>query len=184
MNIQRNPRSPRITSVRALAPADLALLRQPSARSRLEKLRDSHHIIARCLAAGMSVADTADKVGYNYNRVSMLRSDPAMVELIAKYRDLDTASWLESRDEFHAVATSNMLKAERMIADKIDDAIDANEPLPMRDLLSLTADRADRFGYGKHSTQTNVNVDFASKLEAARRRIDAARLIPQEPIDA
>lgn len=174
---QRNPRSPRVLSVRPLVSADLESLRQPSARTRIAKIRDSHHIIARLIASGLSNAEVAAQVGYNSSRISLLRNDPSVIELIAKYRDLDSTSWLASRDVFHETATSNMIKAERMIADTLDDAIDSDERLPLRTLISLTADRADRFGYGKHTTQTNVNIDFAAKLEAARRRIDQAKLI-------
>lgn len=177
---QRNPKSARILSVRPLETSDLELLRSKSLVPRLQKIRDSHHVVARLLASGLSTSEAAARVGYTATRISVLRSDPAFEDLVAKYRDTDTEAWLKSRDDYYEVATSNMLKAERMIADRIDDAIDSAEPLPLRDLLTLTSDRADRFGYGKRSTQTNINVDFAGKLEAARRRIDQAKLIDAE----
>jgi len=62
-----------------------------------------------------------------------------------------------------------------MISDKIDAAIEADEPLPMRDLIAITSDRADRFGYGKTQRNINLNVDFAAQLEAARKRSSGAR---------
>lgn len=172
---QRHPNSPRIRSVRPMTTADLELLRHPSHRPRLAKIRDSHHIIARSLASGMTVNETAAQTGYTTVRISMLRSDPAMAELIANYRDKDTTQWLKSRDSYYDAATSNMLKAEAMIADTLDDAINSDEKLPLRELLALTSDRADRFGYSKKSTNVNVNVDFAKHLELARRRIDEQR---------
>lgn len=173
MIVQRNPATPRITSVRALTRADLIHLQQPSTRPRLQKLRDSHHVVARLLASGMGVAETAAASGYAANRVSILRSDPAFVELIAKYRAEDTAAWRAARDDFYETIFSNGHKAARMIADQLDDADETDTPLPLNRLLAITADSADRVGYTKKTTNFNVNVDFAAKLEAARSRARA-----------
>jgi hypothetical protein len=41
--------------------------------------------------------------------------------------------------------------------------------------MAISRDAADRTGHGKVQTNMNVNVDFASKLEAARRRSASAR---------
>jgi hypothetical protein len=41
--------------------------------------------------------------------------------------------------------------------------------------MAISRDAADRTGHGKVQTNMNVNVDFASKLEAARRRSAGAR---------
>ena len=54
MNIQRNPRSPVIRDIRPMTRADLESLRQPSARMRIAKLRDQHHIMARLFVSGLS----------------------------------------------------------------------------------------------------------------------------------
>jgi hypothetical protein len=72
----------------------------------------------------------------------------------------------EQIQEFGDLAIANLLKAERMLGDKIDAAEDADEFLPTRDLLGIIADRADRFGYSKHS-QVTVKHDFANALERA-----------------
>jgi hypothetical protein len=76
---------------------------------------------------------------------------------------------------------ANKLKAEVMLGDKLDAAIDGAEVMPTKDLLAISRDAADRTGHGKVQTNMNVNVDFASKLEAARRRSNAAR-IGAEPL--
>jgi transcriptional regulator with XRE-family HTH domain len=171
MRVQRNAASPRVLAVRPLVEADLELLRQPSKRVGLVRpLRDSHHNIARLLASGLKLSDIAQATGFSISRISLLRSDPSMVELIERYRAIATAEWRESIDHFAAQAVSNMVKAERMLADKLDDADAEGTTLPTRELIAIAADRMDRFGYGKKTANLNVNVDFAAKLEAAITR--------------
>lgn len=170
MNTLRHPRSVRVLSVRPMTPADLEGLRRPSNIPRLRQLRDSHHNVARMLASGMKVYEVAARCGYSLKRVSDLQRDPAFIDLVARYRDEVTEVWKESVDDFMTLATANMIKAERQISDRLDEADEKNETLPVRELIAISRDAADRLGYGKKSTTLNLNVDFAAKLEAARRR--------------
>ena len=176
MKAQRNANSPRLLSVREMKEADLELLRQPSKRVGVKSIRDSHHAIARHFASGAQLHVVAELTGYSIGRLSVLRSDPSMKDLIERYRAIITEEWREEQDVLAKYATKNMLKAERMISDKLDEADELGETLPMRELLAITSDRMDRFGYGKKTANLNVNVDFAAKLEAAiarTKRIEA-----------
>ena len=150
--------------------SDLEALRQPSLRTGVAKLRDSHLRMARLFASGLRNYEIAEITGYAYNRVSMLRSDPAMVERVARLREALDADWREEQTTFESVAIRNMTAAERQLSDKLDEADAAGETLPTRELLAITSDRMDRFGYGKKNMNVNVNVDFAAKLEAAISR--------------
>jgi DNA-binding CsgD family transcriptional regulator len=167
---RRRPDPHRVASVRDLTPADLENLRLPSHRIAIKSIRERHHQLARLIAAGLTGREIASRLGMTENRISVLRSDPSIRELIATYRSEVHTSWREHIDAVQEFATSNLLTAERMIADRLEDADITGEPLPMRDLLALTADRMDRFGYGKHATNTNINVDFAKRLEDAIAR--------------
>jgi len=184
MPIPRQKIAPKreVLSIRPIQREDLPRLLKPRDKSASipHKLRESHHTIARLLATGIDYMRVAALTGYSYNRVSQLASAPAMQELIAKYRDSVDQTWIESLDSYYELATRNMLKAERMLADKLEDAEEANEPLPVRDLISISRDAADRFGYGKRTTQTNVNIDFAAELEKriARREGKVVELNP------
>ena len=146
-----------------------------------EKLRDSHHRIARLAAAGLRKFEIVERSGYSYNRVSQLLQAPAMQELIARYRDKVDAAWERSQDEYFALAATNMLKAERQIADRLDKADDENEALPLKDLVAISRDAADRFGYGKKNTTVNLNADFAAELEKAIAR--SGKVIEVAPQD-
>lgn len=154
-----------------LIAADLERLKeQRYAPSTPQKLRDSHHMIARLRASGLRNFQIAERMGYSVVRVTALLSSPAMEELIAQYRVKVDEAFVENTDAFFELATSNMLAAERHIRDQIDQLDEAGELLPVRTALAISRDAADRFGYGKKSQQTNINVDFASALEKAIAR--------------
>lgn len=145
------------------------------------KLRDSHHRVARLAAAGCRKFEIVERTGYSYNRISQLLASPAFVELVAKYRAKVDASFERSQDEFFNLATANMIKAERMIADKLEAADNETIDLPVRDLVAVSRDAADRFGYGKKETRLNINADFAAELEKAIAR--SGKVIQVEPQD-
>lgn len=135
-----------------------------------KRFRDPHHRVARLIAAGLRPYEVAKKSGYSYGRIRTLTADPTFMELVASYRADVQEAFVESVDDYYELATSNMLKAERQLAEKLDEADEQGELLPTRDLIAISRDAADRFGYGKKQTNLNVNVDFAAKLESARQR--------------
>jgi hypothetical protein len=175
MKAQRNPNSPVIRSVRPMVRADLELLRQPSARARIAKLRDSHHIMARLFVSGLTLAEVASETGYSIARVSVLRNSPAMQELIERYRADDHDEWRKHRDGTYEYMHRVRMKAVRLI----EDALDEDEVKP-EFALKVFDSMADRTEYHRKSTKENINIDFAARLEVAIARsakvIDANRL--------
>lgn len=178
-----------VLEVRDLRKADLARLAEPRRAPIVAKLRDSHHHLAKLFASGLRASDVADRVGMSASRVAAIRRSPAFDQLVAEYRDILTEKWAEGVDDYFILAAGNMVRAELQIADRLAEAEEAGETLPVRDLLAISRDAADRFGYGKHTTQTNVNVDFAAQLERAIRRsrpelkvVESAPLAPKAPL--
>ncbi len=160
-----------IGPIRDLTREDLALLRKPRTNvSSPQKLRDSHHRIARLVATGLRLVEIQAQSGYSMTRLSQLMASPAFQELVAHYRKLVTAEFVESQDAYYELATTNMLKAERQLADRLDEADENNEMLPVRELIAISRDAADRFGYSKKETRVNLNLDFAAQLEKAIKR--------------
>lgn len=145
--------------------ADLELLRQPSARSRIQKLRDSHHIMARLFVSGLTNAEVASETGYTIARVSVLRNSPAMEELVAKYRADDHDEWRKHRDGTYEYMHRVRMKAVRLI----EDALDEDEVKP-EFALKVFDSMADRTEYHRKSTKENINIDFAARLEVAIAR--------------
>jgi len=180
MQIQRNPRAAKIISIRPIVEADLEQLRKPSGKVVIARIRDSHHTIARLFASGMKNREVAESVGYSETRISLLRNTPMMDELVEKYRGTETEAWREKRDEYYASIHAAGAKAWRQINEQLDDADENNEPLPIRNLLSIADSSADRIGYNKKSTTVNINVDFAAKLEQAIARSSKVRIIENQ----
>lgn len=155
----------------ALVAADLERLKQPRfVASTPQKLRDSHHMIARLAAAGLRPFEIEQKTTYSRVRIIQLLASPAMEELVAQYRKKVDDTFVESVDKYVELATGNMLAAERHIADRIAELDEQGELLEVRTALAISRDAADRFGYGKKSQVTNLNVDFAAQLERAIAR--------------
>lgn len=160
-----------IVSIRDLTRVDLEVLREKRAGPPLvSRFRDPHHRLARLCALGLRDRQIAEQSGYSIMRLTTLRMDPAFQELVASYRATVDEEFREEVDAYYSMATSNMLKAERQIAEKLDEADENGETLPVNQLIAISRDAADRFGYGKKQTNLNVNVDFAAQLEKAIAR--------------
>lgn len=163
---------PEIIAIRPMTREDVGLLadKRTIVQGAVARFRDPHHRVARLFAAGLRLGEVVERCGYSYNRVHTLSTDPAFQDLIAKYREKVDAEFVRNQDEFYEQATANMRKAEAMLAEKLEAAEEAGEHLPTRDLIAISGDRMDRFGYGKRQTNLNVNADFASLLEKAIAR--------------
>jgi DNA-binding CsgD family transcriptional regulator len=168
-NTRGNPYS--ILAIRPLKESDLPALREKSAPlARLQTLRDSHHQVARLMATGLNNTQIATTLGHSLAALVRYRRDPSMQELVAHYRALVTEEWLEGVDHISSMSVSAIAKGLRTIHDHFDDADERGELVPMSRALSVVSDLMDRFGYGKKSQQTNLNVNYAAELEAAIAR--------------
>lgn len=166
--------------VRALDRADLELLSEEkgSVSTPLKRLSDRHHALARCLASGMAETDAAIACGYVISRVSVLKSDPAFQELLYFYRD---EANLQYRDLHSRLAGISMDAAEEL-QERLEHDMQAdvaNKQISIGQLMEITKLGADRTGHGPQTSNTNlnINVDLASKLEAARKRVEARKFI-------
>lgn len=160
-------RSKPLQGCRELTREDLQRL--PEKRTDLtspQRIRNSHHRIARLAATGLRNSQIAEECGYTSSRVSQLLASPAMQQLVAELQREVTQSFRESVDEFHSLAVANMRQAELQIADLLGEAAEEGaEAIPLRTLDAIASSRMDRFGYSRQQTNLNVNVDFAAQLE-------------------
>jgi len=164
----RPPIRPVIRHVRELTSDDLRSYKQ-GRENPIKRFRDSHLMMARLFASGLRPGQVAEYTGYSISRVSIFHNNPAFQELIAKEREIGTEVWKDQITAYNAMILSNGMKAERKIADKLDDD-DESEQMSIRELVSIARDSADRIGLSKRSVQTNINVDFASMLDRAIAR--------------
>lgn len=165
--------------VRALDAADLSLLgtEKGSKAPALKRLSERHHALARCLASGMSEANAAITCGYVSSRVSILKADPAFQELLEFYREDVNSKYLD----MHGVLAGLSVDAATELRERLEEDIGAEEKkISVGQLIELTKLGADRTGFGPQSSSTNlnVNVDMAGRLQAARERVAARRALP------
>lgn len=177
----RLPTKIEIKGIRELTRDDLACLHAPREVPAVQKLRDPHHNLARLIASGLRIADAAERAGYSLARARVLHADPTFQDLVSQYRGQVNEAWAAAQDDVQKMMAANVLKAERQIAERLEKADEEGETLPVRELIAISRDGMDRIGYGKKSTQLNVNVDFAAKLERAIARSKTVIDITPEP---
>lgn len=162
------------TVVRALEPNDLILLGEEkgSQAPALKRLSERHHALARTLAAGTGESEAAIICGYSLSRVSILKDDPAFKELLAFYRDDVNRQYADFHEELAGL--SKDATAELRV--RLEEDMEAEEKkISLGQLIELTKLGADRTGFGPQSNTTNlnVNVDLADRLQRARERVAA-----------
>lgn len=168
----RRPGVPQIGEVRELTLDEVMGPRGQIAP--IKRFRDSHHRMARLFASGLRVSEVAALTGYSVSRVSIFHSSPAFQELIAQKRGIEDEVARDEITAYNQLIMSNGLKAERKLADKLDDD-DESEDLSVRELISIARDAADRVGLSKRTVQTNFNMDFADLLDRAIKRSEMPR---------
>lgn len=144
----------------------------------VRQYRDSHHRIAQMFAAGWSPQDITHKTGIPLRRLYVLYRDPSFQELIAQYSKEAIERLQIDTDAFTHLAISNLIRSEQMISDHIAEAEESGELIPIDKLNRIVSDRADRFGYSKHSV-IHHNHDFAAALDRAISR--SGKVIDAKP---
>lgn len=166
--------------VRELTSADLELLRgergtQPKP---IERLRDRHHSMARLIAEGKKIGEVAAITGMTISRLSILQGDPTFAELVEFYRRDVNTQYAELHEHLAGVSLDAVVTLRERIEDDPDQ-------LSTKDLLAIAQLGADRTGHGPVSSQNvNVNMNLASRLEAARKRVADRKLIDITPQEA
>lgn len=164
--------------IRDLTEADLPLLEVPRGITSpvLKRIRDSHHALARILADGTSETEAAAITGYCISRISILKQDPAFMNLVEENRRYKN---MRSGDQAEQMGTITK-DALGIIRDRLEDA---PEDVSLPVLVDIVTKFCDRTGYGPATKSTNVNVsvNYAGRLEAARRRIGKGQTSPSHP---
>ena len=173
-------KAPKVVGVRPLTREDMLALQGPRPpQNRPKAMRETHHRLARMVAAGFRTEEILRLTGFSYTRLHQLRHDPAFVELVSQYRGKVDEAYVRGVDEFWETSTSNMLRGERKIEQILDDDDEGllEKPLTLSQLMALTSDRADRFGYSKKIVNRNENLDFAKMMEQVARASGRSNVI-------
>jgi len=158
-------------AVRPLTQSDLAKLKVERGVKpvQLQRIRDSHHFLARYLALGATPAEASATTGYSTVRISILLTDPAFQELLSFYRDHRNEKYFNAKTHFEERLMANMLTAESILTERMED-----DPEKLSDsfLNRYVTDRADRLGFGPTSKSSNLNVLVdATQLQQVKDRL-------------
>jgi Fe2+ transport system protein FeoA len=145
-------------------------------RSVVKKLRDHHHMMARLFAMGMTSSAIAQAMDMSANRVSLLRSDPAMVELVQHYREMVDEDWRQSNAGTVQLMRESHARAERLRSQALEEAEDGEREIPLNTLNNIAADLADRVGFPKRAVIASIDMSFAAKLDRAIKRSQAEQI--------
>jgi len=171
-------KAPKVVGVRPLTREDMLALQDPRPpQNRPKAMRETHHRLARMVAAGFRTEEILRLTGFSYTRLHTLKHDPAFKELVTQYRGKVDEAYVRGVDEFWETSTSNMLRAERKIEDRLDEDDEGAKKISLKDLMALTSDRADRFGYSKKIVNRNENLDFAKMMEQVARASGRSNVI-------
>lgn len=162
---------------RELGEEDLAWIQEERATppNPVKALRERHHHLARLLAEGATEAQASAITEYTLSRISVLKADHSFQQLIEYYRGQVVEKYLGVHEKMSAASST----ALSIILDRMEED---PEKVSLNQAIEIAKMGADRTGHGPSSTQqVNVNVGFAEKLEAARRRV-ASRTLDLTPI--
>lgn len=153
-----------VGAVRDLRPDDDS----PAARPRqLTRLRDSHHQVARLIAAGLQTQEVSRITGYSISRLSWLQQqDPAFKELVEFYRQDRREEQMTIESRLLGVA----LDAVQTFHERMLDDPDSLAPATVLEAAKVLLDRA---GYAPvtKSVNKNLNLNIGARLDAAKEKI-------------
>lgn len=156
-----------IEIVRALTNDDLPKLTSPdvigSAPIPLKTLRSSHHQLAQLLARGdQSDAEIALITGYSPSRISILKSDPSFAELLAGYREVREAVFVDTLERMKVLGLSTLDELQERL-ESAPERWSNRELMEMADLMLVKPKLATPLGQSSAlgGLQTNVNPNQA-----------------------
>lgn len=145
----------------------------------LQRIKERHRLLAKFVAAGLTRNEVAARMDMCPERVGQLMLDPAMQNLIAGLRDSSDVKLMNGMDEIalmRSISIQNTLRAALAMQDTLNYYEDADEKMPLRESAKIFELSADRIGFGKHTHNTNVNIDFAAQLDLAIDRSRSVRV--------
>lgn len=130
--------------LRELGEADATLLESSALPSvgavtpPIQRLRNTHHLLARLLAEGRSQTEASLATGYSISRVSLLTRDPMFQELVAHYRAMKEAQYLD----VHARLASLGLSTIDELQERLETEPESFRHRELMELAQLCLDRS------------------------------------------
>ena len=154
-----------MTSALDLPGLEALLSAPPTPSASIQKLRTTHHELARLLALGLKDVEISRLTGYSQSRICILKTMPLFQELMVHYSSMRDNIVTDVSGRLRGLS----LTALEILQEKIEDQGDG---LTVKDLIAVSELGLDRTGFGKTSTQVNVSTT-AESLEAIKSRINS-----------
>lgn len=158
--------APSAIFARPLTAADLKALAQPQGAiaSPIQRLRHSHHMLARALASnGNRPAEAAALTGYSLSRISILQADPSFQELITYYSDQAAAKYVD----VHERMASLSLSAADELQERLEEKPDAFSNKELMDLAKVGLEK-QLSPHGAPSVMAPVGISITFHTPAAQ----------------
>lgn len=150
---------------------ELAALRIRPTYPQLKRISERHHAVARMLASGHSLEETARTCGYTMQMLRVLRANPAFMDLMETYKDQIDEQFVDLARRLAVLSAD----AVQIVQDRLEEE---PEKVTTGQLLEIIKVGADRSGFGPSSTvQHDIGSNLAARLEAARLRARSAMQI-------
>lgn len=126
----------------------------PPAARPMQRLRNTHHMAARCLAEGRKVLEVSEITGYTPTRIAQLQRDPTFAELVEHYKSQVETKWLNVHERLAALG----IAVTEEIMERLEEAPEKFSNEELRRWAETTLDRS---GFGPSKT-ANINVKSQS----------------------
>jgi hypothetical protein len=163
--------------LRPLVQADLPWILSPPkgpAPEPLKQLRARHHSAARLIAEGRSMSEVSAITGYALSRISILKHSPDFVELVAHYKSIKDALYLDVHARRADLAAS--------VIDELQDRLEENpekfSPGQLTDLLKVALPEQAESTGGTRGIDINITY-IGAKPETAPGVVIDGELSPE-----
>lgn len=128
--------------VRSLEQGDIAAMwdsrNAGKAIPTLKTLRHNHHLLAKAVASGKSMQECSNLTGLGTARISVLKADPAFIELVSFYQDELHEVFVDVHARMAALGTSVLEELQ----ERFEEAPDKFTKKELMELFTTVADRS------------------------------------------
>lgn len=154
--------------LRELTEADLIVAEHTKLGSmapELNRLRDTHHLLARLLAEGLRPVEVSAVTGYSQSRISILQNDPAFKELLTFYRNNVGRNYVNVHERLAMVA----LEATAALHERL---LEQPGEIKTGELIEVAKMAHDRTGMGPTAKVQSMHVTLsADEMKALKEEV-------------
>lgn len=156
--------------------------RPSRARKRSGKVfKDSHHLVLRLMARGLSNEEIISKTGYSYSHINFIRNDDKFKELREHYRSRIAELRDEAERDGYATFVAVREEATGLLLERI---MKDPKSIPSPLLADISLRYGDRTGLGMVNKSVNSTVDLnrlAESLALGRARAERLSVVDVTP---